>query len=406
MESLLNIRIQDDRRDLTITEELYVLRDKEQPNGITATYSNMWYKYTCNKCGWTDGYIRRGALLSEKKGCSCCNFRKLVIGINDFNTIHPDLSKLLLNKKDGEVFISNNKKVNVCCGECGYVKKVTIRHLAQNGFKCDKCDGGDSYPNKFMKAVLEELKVNYIKEYSPKWISPKRFDFYIPSKNIIIEMHGLQHKLDTSFKGTKTFAEKIRKNDLFKKEKASEKGIDVIEIESYISNFNYIKEKINTSLFKYFNLTNIDWRLCESKARKNIIKEICNYKNDNSNLFTSDIAKVYNIARETCARYLKIGTEMNWCNYDPTEESRRNVEQAVKRNKSKAEKIVVMDKNTDKILGVFGSALELEEKSLELFGVLLKQHNVRYCCKTKAKRCKGYKVRYYKDIFNTVATTE
>ena len=76
------------------------------------------------------------------------------------------------------------------------------------------------------------------------------------------------------------------------------------------------------------------------------------------------------------------------------------------KNKFKAEKIVVMNKDNDEILGIFNSALELEEKSLGLFGVLFKQGNTRYCCKTKADRCMGYKVRYYKDVFDTVATTE
>lgn len=406
MESLLNVTIKDNKRNLTITEELYILKGEKQPNGTIATRPNMWYKYTCNICGWTEGYIRRGGLLTDKKGCVCCSCQKLVIGINDFNTLYPNLSELLLNKEDGESFVSSNKKVNIKCKDCGYIKQITLKHLSKYGFKCDRCEGGDSYPNKFMKAVLEEIKIDYIKEYSPKWISPKRFDFYIPNKNIIIEMNGLQHIKNTSFNGTRTFSDEIKKNDLFKKEKALENNIKVIEIESYFSEFNYIKENIILSLSKYFNLSNINWELCELKARNNIVKEICEHKNNNPNLFTSDIAKEYNISQATCARYLKIGTEIGWCNYNPKEESDRNIKQSIERSKSKAEKIVVMNKDNDEILGIFNSALELEEKSLGLFGVLFKQGNTRYCCKTKADRCMGYKVRYYKDVFDTVATTE
>lgn len=405
MESILNQRIKDNKRDLTITEEIYVLKGEMQPNNVVAKRNIMWYKYTCNKCGWREGYMRRGGLITDKKGCSCCARQTLVIGINDFNTLYPELSELLVNKKDGEVFCNNSKKVDVKCKDCGYINQVKIRSLI-SGIKCNRCQGGDSYPNKLMKAVLEDVGVEYMREYSPKWIAPKRYDFYIPSINIIIEMNGLQHETDTSFSGRKSYADEVKKNDLYKKRKAEENNINIIEIKAYVSTLEYIKTNIEISLSKYFDLSNVNWELCELKARKSIVKEICDYKRDNPNLFTSDIAKRYKISQGTCANYLKIGNEIGWCNYDVDEESKRNVEKSIERAKSSAERVVVMEKNTDNILGIFDSAVDLEEKSLELFGVLLKHQNTRYCCKTKAKRCMGFKVRYYKDVFDTVATTE
>ena len=405
MESILNQRIKDEKRDLTITEEIYVLKGEMQPNNTTAKRNIMWYKYRCNKCGWEDGYMRRGGLITDKKGCSCCARQTLVVGINDFNTLYPELSELLINKKDGEVFCNSSKKVNIKCKDCGYVNQVSIKSLI-SGVKCNRCQGGDSYPNKLMKAVLEDIGVEYIREYSPKWVSPKRYDFYIPEKDLILEMNGLQHEANTSFNGRKSYAEEVKKNDLYKKQKAEENNIDVIEIKAYISTLEYIKTNIKISLSKYFDLSSVNWELCELKARKSIIKEICDYKKDNPNSSTGDIAKIYKINQNTCSRYLKIGKEVGWCHYDVEEESKRNAEKAVKRMKSSAEKVVVMEKDSDNILGVFDSALDLEDKSLELFGVLLKQANTRYCCKTKAKRCKGFKVRYYKDVFDTVATTE
>lgn len=405
MESILNQRIKDEKRDLTITEEIYVLKGEMQPNNTTAKRNIMWYKYRCNKCGWEDGYMRRGGLITDKKGCSCCARQTLVVGINDFNTLYPELSELLINKKDGEVFCNSTKKVDIKCKDCGYVNQVSIKSLI-SGVKCNRCQGGDSYPNKLMKAVLEDIGVEYIREYSPKWVSPKRYDFYIPEKDLILEMNGLQHEVNTSFNGRKSCAEEVKKNDLYKKQKAEENNIDVIEIKAYISTLEYIKTNIKISLSKHFDLSSVNWELCELKARKSIIKEICDYKKDNPNSSTGDIAKIYKISQDTCSRYLKIGKEVGWCHYDVEEEKKRNTEKAVKRMKSSAEKVVVMEKDSDNILGVFDSALDLENKSLELFGVLLKQQNTRYCCKTKAKRCKGFKVRYYKDVFDTVATTE
>ena len=92
--------------------------------------------------------------------------------------------------------------------------------------------------------------------------------------------------------------------------------------------------------------------------------------------------------------------------YYSIEDISKNIERSKKRAKDKAKKIVVMEKDTNNVLDIFESALELERLSLGRFGVLFKKENVRYCCNNKSKRCYGYKVRYYEDVFDTVATTE
>ena len=80
MESLLNATIKDNKRNLTITEELYILKGEKQPNGTIATRPNMWYKYTCNICGWKDGesgcrfvFAIRGKRLPRKRFDNCRN---------------------------------------------------------------------------------------------------------------------------------------------------------------------------------------------------------------------------------------------------------------------------------------------------------------------------------------------
>jgi len=44
-----------------------------------------------------------------------------------------------------------------------------------------------------MSCVLDELLVLYETEVQFDWSDNKRYDFYLPEYNAIIEMHGKQH---------------------------------------------------------------------------------------------------------------------------------------------------------------------------------------------------------------------
>ena len=99
----------------------------------------------------------------------------------------------MVNKEDAYKYTKcSNKKVYVKCPDCGSIKKdkVRINDLYRYGFSCKKCGDNISYPNKFMYNILDQLNIDFIPEYSPEWLGRKRFDFYIPSLSLIIEMDG------------------------------------------------------------------------------------------------------------------------------------------------------------------------------------------------------------------------
>ena len=103
-----------------------------------------------------------------------------------------------------------------------------------------------------------------------------------------------------------------------------------------------------------------------------MIKEVCDYwhlHNDinGENLSTSDLAKVFNLARSTIKNHLKKGTEISLCNYDPKEEYNK------KYNKNKKPFELYKD---GKFLGVFSCAKDLEEQSEILFGVKLSRRSI------------------------------
>ena len=379
----------DDKRDLTIINREY---RKDNKN------SNLkYYKYHCNKCGNED-WITEDSLLKHKTGCNvCCKYsNKVIKGINDIATTHPNLIKYLVNKEDGYKYsYGSNIRVLCKCPNCGFEKEIEVRKLVEYGFICNKCNDKISYPNKFMFNLLEQLNVEFKNEYSPDWIGRMRYDFYIPSMNLIIEMDGgLGHGNKLFSKSNRTIKETI-KIDNYKDKLAREHNIEVIRIDCNYketkNRFKYIKDNIlHSRISEIFNLNNIDWNNINNKSQKSKLFEICKYweKNINinkGNITISDICKMFNLGKTTVRNYLKRGNELNLCSYNPKEEKKKNY--------AKIKKQIEIFKN-DKSLGVFESVSELSRQSEKLFGIYLNLKSISAVANGKRKSHKGYTFKY------------
>ena len=80
-----------------------------------------------------------------------------------------------------------------------------------------------------MLNLLEQLNLEFETEYCPQWIDKSKYDFYIPSKNLIIEMDGAFHYKDNKMSGQTK--EKSKKIDNRKDELANKHGLKVIRID-------------------------------------------------------------------------------------------------------------------------------------------------------------------------------
>ena len=152
------------------------------------------YEYKCKKCGNKDiitEWNLNKAIGTSSGGCNVCHGKKVLKGYNDIATTDPWMVKYFIEKEYAETLTSqSNKRIKMKCPDCGTEKQLKITTLAKNkNFSC-LCSDGVSMPEKIMRSILNQLCVNYETEYSPEWISPLRYDFYIPSRNIIIEMDG------------------------------------------------------------------------------------------------------------------------------------------------------------------------------------------------------------------------
>lgn len=138
---------------------------------------------------------------------------------------------------------------------------------------------GGSYPERFISAVLSNLGISFYREQIFPWskntsYGTKRYDFYVPSKNMIIEVHGLQH-YDGGFEGLggRSLADE-QNNDRFKEQLAKSNGISsYIIINAAASSFDFISNSIisNTEFCNYFDVNSIDWYSVNAEVLHNDI---------------------------------------------------------------------------------------------------------------------------------------
>ena len=278
-----------------------------------------------------------------------------------------------------EISYGSKIKVWIKCQNCNSEKLIPPNRFTRQGLGCQKCSDGISYPNKMEYNILLQLGLNFTTEYCPNWIKPKRYDFYFKmvDKEYIIEMDGEFHTKDnTQSKQTKEEAKTI---DDYKDKLAKEHNIEVIRIDCQKSEVEYIKDKIlHSKMMELFDLSNINWQECEKFAYKSLVKDACNLWNNNLKN-TQLIGNELKLTRATITTYLKRGSRLGWCDYNPEIEFRNN-----SINHSKKVYCIELDE-------IFNSTREASRKLNIDNGCISK------ACHGKAKTAGKYHWRYYSE---------
>lgn len=314
--------IKDDKRDLIITERNAIeYNRKPDSKGRIYNKNKKFYKYTCNKCGWTEGQIEEGHLI-EGVGCSCCSNRTVVANINSIKVKSPWMIELGVSEEDSLKYApSSNKKIKVTCPDCGRDKFMLVSNIYKRKSMGCPCGDGFSYPEKFVFSILEQLGVKFKTQYSPMWANLKKYDFYFEFDNehFIIETHGGQHYRETKRKGARTLQEE-QENDKLKEQLAKDNGIEnYIVIDCRESDLDWVKNSVlNSQLANKFNLSDVKWLKCEEFALNNLVKTVCDYWNDkNEDKTINGVSRMFNLDMATIRNYLKKGNRLGWCNYEP-----------------------------------------------------------------------------------------
>lgn len=322
--------------------------------------------------------------LGKGSGCHYCWGKRTVVGYNDMWTIRPDIAAMLQDPEDGYKYTAySNRKTWFLCPDCKTPSLKTVVNVAFHNFGCQHCSDNVSYPNKFGRALLDQLPIDgYDYEYQPDWVKPYYYDNHFCYNGIeyILEMDGDFHFKEQQV--SRNTLEQVQARDRLKDALAFEHGIHMIRIECIKSEMEYIKSHIlDSELNNVFDLSNIDWELCDQKAQKNILKEACKLYMSHSYTL-KEIGKILQVHPSTVSNYLKKGTKFGWCDYISL--------------KSKA--VVVIDDN-GQIIHSFNSMAECGREMKRLYNITFSNEYLRKALETH-EPYHGFNFRFASEFKN------
>lgn len=269
----------------------------------------------CKKCKQTYQVSPATIFYGKYKGCPCCRGEIIKKGFNTLGDLRPDLIKYFEDKSDAYKFaLHSNQKVNLICPDCGERKNMLVNDLVVRGFSCRICGDGVSFPNKILRAFLKVFssKVdNFEFEKSFGWSNNRQYDGYFvkDGKEYIVEMQGGQHYKDAWI--TKEETQNIDKE---KKQLAQKYGINIIYINCYKSDFDYIKNNISDSILgQLFQITEEQWIEIGKLSSGSLVKKVAElYENG---LSQQQISKELGIYYQVVRKYLKRASKAGLCSY-------------------------------------------------------------------------------------------
>ncbi len=215
-------------------------------HGNKYDYSKVQYKNTETPvtiiCPDHGEFQQLPKLHKKGKGCPKCVNRNKTHEeiIEDFRKVHGD--KYDYSKMKYE---HSRKKIEIICPDHGSFWQRPALHKWGDG--CPKCSF--SKGEKKIMDYLEEHNIKYKPQYKIDDY-PFRYDFYISSKNLLIEYDGIQHFEPVDFSGRgQEYAEnsfkKTQEIDIQKTQLAKEKDYSLIRINyTDFENINEILDSI------------------------------------------------------------------------------------------------------------------------------------------------------------------
>lgn len=304
-------------REVEVFLEAKEKLSKIDKNLILKQYVNNKQLMTvyCKKCEQIYQVSPATIFHRKYKGCPCCRGKTIKKGFNTLGDLRPDLVKYFEDKNDAYKFAQySNQKVNLVCPDCGERKMMTVNDLVVRGFSCKICGDGVSYPNKILRAFLKVLSLqvdDFEFEKSFDWSNNRQYDGYFAKdgKEYLVEMQGGQH-----YKDAWTTKEETQNIDEEKKQLAQKNGIDIIYVNCYKSDFDYIKGNINNSILgQLFEITDEQWVEIGKLSSGSLVKKVAELYE--TGLSQQQISKELGIHHQVVRRYLKRASKAGLCSY-------------------------------------------------------------------------------------------
>lgn len=184
-----------------MTKNNYIFKIGDTVNETLKIVDYYYYKeenkkgYIVQSLYYTDAptYSVREYSLINGTGCAYKTGKRIYEGNSLYSVEHT--RKYLVDIEESKSISKSNKtrKVKVRCTECGLEKLSTARVISNKGMYCPLCSKGISYPELFILSYLEVKGIKYIHQKGFKDLPRRKYDFYLPDDNLVIEVHGEQH---------------------------------------------------------------------------------------------------------------------------------------------------------------------------------------------------------------------
>jgi len=238
-------------------------------NKYTIEEVKEYIKNNKNGICLTDVYINNKSNLKLK--CGDCNH----IFFNSFKNIKylgnwcPSCSNNLKHtitfiknfalQKGGiclsNTYINNKSKLKWKCSKCNNIWNARFDRV-KSGTWCPKCNR--SHGEKTIEDILCKKKIEYLTEYIFTNLKNRRFDFYLPQYNMVIEFDGVQHfEIYGKYTPDQNILEKKQEYDIEKTLFCEKNKIKLLRI--CYKDINYIEFWIYKSIYFKYNLIFSNW---------------------------------------------------------------------------------------------------------------------------------------------------
>ncbi len=211
--------------------------------------------------------IKRG-----KGSCpSCSTYTGLKLSFNQMQTFVSSETQreYKVVSKDGGYSNSRVSKLNIVHKTCGHSFQMTFSNF-KLGRRCPHCAAKSQESNaaQLLKRLLEQVNIDFeeekvfdecINSFSGAKL---RYDIFIPSLNLAIEIDGEQHFIPVSRFGGEKSLKDTRYRDFLKNKFAYEKGLSLLRIGLYDpekkirKNYTRVKREIFELLLHIVKLRN------------------------------------------------------------------------------------------------------------------------------------------------------
>lgn len=213
-------------------------------------------------------------------GCPECfqerNRSNIITFVTKANNVHSNVYTY-----SNAIYINSKTKLTITCSKHGDFEQQPNNHIAGQGCPMCKKSKGELKVIKY----LENKSIKYISEYILVG-SMKRYDFYLPELNILIEYDGIQHFKKTGFSNNEDKLKRTIASDIEKTKLAKLNNIPLVRIPytKYSELDRYLELEIS-KIYKY-KVNGIYYKtFLEMCSKLNLPKDttIRNYKNMISN---------------------------------------------------------------------------------------------------------------------------